>query len=583
MEKNWRFGAAPFKKAAVRNHGCSIVAAALTCMSLLATASLAATATTMPAVFGDHMVLQRDIPIPVWGKAEPGAEISVTVAGNTRKATADDKGAWSLKLDPLKVSATPIDFRVADGTGPVVTFHDVLVGDVWLASGQSNMALPLRQSNDGDKEIANASEPAVRLFQVTAKTSRRSRASDGNHWQLCAPDSAAGFSAVAYYFARSIHKSEQVPIGIIGSYVPGTRIEAWSSVDEMTNVPRMHEFGKEIEDRKTNLPELQKQYNAWETEVGASYHDAMKKWTTDAAAAKASGADVPPKPVPSRPEPKKPDGPTLNPHKFGNLFSTMIAPLIPYSLKGVIWYQGESNADEPQRYALYFPGLIEDWRRQWNQPGDLTSLTHNFPFIFVQLPNFVSYSNANWPGLREAQAKTLALEPNTAMVVTIDVGTDDNIHPKNKLDVGNRLALAAEHLAYGKSNLASEAPTLDSLKIEGNVVRISFKNVGGGLVVGRPPATTQDAPAAFMIAGKDGNFVPADAKIVGKDTVEVSSAGIPNPAQVRYAWSNTPHVNLYSEDGLPAAPFRTDTSEIASPATVSATAPITGPATDTAP
>ena len=297
----------------------------------------------------------------------------------------------------------------------------------------------------------------------------------------------------------------------------------------------------------------------------------MKKWTTDAAAAKTSGADVPPKPVPARPEPKKPDPPTINPHKFGNLFNTMIAPLIPYALKGVIWYQGESNADEPKRYALYFPGLIEDWRRQWNQSGDAESLTHDFPFIYVQLPNFVSYPNADWPGLREVQAKTLALEPNTAMVVTIDVGTDDNIHPKNKLDVGNRLALAAEHLAYGKSDVASEAPMFDSMKIEGNLATITFKNVGRGLVVGRPPATTQDAPAAFVIAGQDGNFVPADAKIVGKEMVELSSAGIPNPAQVRYAWSNTPHVNLYSEDGLPAAPFRTDHADIVVPSTGSAT------------
>jgi sialate O-acetylesterase len=351
----------------------------------------------------------------------------------------------------------------------------------------------------------------------------------------------------------------------------------------------MREFGKEIEDRKANLPALQKQYtdevlpawqkehDAWEAQVGNAYHDAMKKWNTDAAAAKASGTDAPPKPVPARPEPKKPDPPTINPHKVGNLFNTMIAPLIPYALKGVIWYQGESNADEPQRYALYFPGLIEDWRRQWNRPGNLpgdaASLTHDFPFIYVQLPNFVSYPNADWPGLREVQAKTLSLEPNTAMVVTIDIGTDSNIHPKNKLDVGNRLALAAEHLAYGRTDVAAEAPSFDSMRIEGNLATIKFNHVGGGLVVGRPPLTTKDEPAAFMIAGADGKFVAADAKIVGADCVEVSNKAVPRPTEVRYAWSNTPHVNLYSTDGLPAAPFRTDSLAIESPATLPATQP----------
>jgi sialate O-acetylesterase len=585
MGNQRRLGVREIKVVRLKHHKRWIGGFASTWLFISVTCCFAASPTTLPSVFGDHMVLQRDIPIPVWGKAEPGTVVCVTVGGNMAKVTADAGGAWLLKLPPLKMSATPIDFSVADGSGPVVTFHDVLVGDVWLASGQSNMQLPLRQSNNGDAEIANANEPAVRLFQVAAKSSRRARASEGNHWQLCSPESAAGFSAVAYYFARAVHQSEQVPIGMIGSYVPGTRIEAWSSVDEMLNVPRMAEFGKEIEDRKANMPALQKQYtdeiipawqkehDAWEAEFGNPYHEALKKWNADAAAAKASGAEVPAKPVPGRPEPKKPDPPTVNPHKFGNLFSTMIAPLIPYALKGVIWYQGESNADEPARYAVYFPGLIEDWRRQWTQPGDRGSLTHDFPFIYVQLPNFVSYPNADWPGLREVQAKTLALEPNTAMVVTIDVGTDSNIHPKNKLDVGNRLALAAEHLAYGQTNVVSEAPMFASIKIDGNVARIRFKDIGGGLVVGRPPATTKDAPAAFMIAGQDGNFFAADAKIVGTDSVEVSSARVPHPADVRYAWSNTPHVNLYSSDGLPAAPFRTDNFKTVIPATIPATEP----------
>ncbi len=567
------------------------LALGLICLSFSAAWSLAAAPTTLPSIFGDHMVLQRDIPVPVWGKAEPGAAVSVTVEGKTSKATADAGGAWSLKLAPLKVSASPIELSVTDDKGPVVTFHDVLVGDVWLASGQSNMQLSLKQTDDADAEIAKAGEPEIRLYQVAAKATRRSRTSSGNHWELCSPESAAGFSAAAYYFARGIHKGENVPIGVIGSYVPGTKIEAWSSVDEMLNVPRMREFGKEIEDRKASLAELQKQYtdevlpawqkehDAWEAEVGSSYHEALKKWAADAAAAKAAGQDAPPKPTPARPEPKKPNPPTINPHKFGNLFDTMIAPLIPYALKGIIWYQGESNADEPERYALYFPGLIEDWRRQWNQAGDAGSFTHDFPFIYVQLPNFVSYPNANWPGLREVQAKTLALEPNTAMVVTIDVGTDSNIHPKNKRDVGDRLVLAAEHLAYGKADVQGEAPSFESMKIEGNIAKITFSHVGGGLVVGRPPALTKDAPAAFMIAGADGNFVAADARIVGKDMVEVSSATVAHPEQVRYAFSNTPHVNLYSADGLPVAPFRTDNLAVVIPAT----GPATEPATERAP
>ncbi len=535
----------------------------------------------MPAIFGDHMVLQRNIKIPVWGTGAPGEEVTVSLGKGTRKTKADAEGNWRVDLPATEGSGKlPVpQILTVQGTN-TLKVSDVLVGDVWVASGQSNMEFGLGGADKGPESVAAANEPQIRLFCVaksTALTPQKELTgippdSPLGTWQVCTPTSSARFSAVAYFFGRDIQRSINQPVGLIGTYWGGTPAQAWTSVSGLEKAPELAHYlqahAKLVADQgqtDVSFPKMQAEFQAakakWDEEVGEPLKAKLVDWKKEVAQATVGKKPLPPEPKPLKPMPKPPfkDG---GPHAPANLYNAMIAPLIPYAIKGAIWYQGEANAGNQQsgqEYAVLFPRMISDWREKWRQ-GD-------FPFLFVQLANYqtpaVTPSEGAWPWLREAQSKTLAL-PNTGMAVTIDIGNANDIHPKDKLDVGLRLALAARHVAYGQK-LVFSGPTYDSMRVEANRIAVKFKNVGGGLTIGTPPWRPAGAEVkesteltGFGIAGADKRFVWAKAVIKG-DQILVSCEEVPAPVAVRYGWANTPPVNLYNKEGLPASPFRTDT------------------------
>jgi len=555
----------------------------------------------MPAIFGDHMVLQRGIPVPVWGWADPNEKVTVTAGETSATATTGTDGKWRVALDKLTASDKPISVAVAGKN--TVTISDVLVGDVWVCSGQSNMEFNLGGrllmlsasesaakgipdawtaslaspwfggAHDAATEVPKADHPTLRLFIVKRKIAYDPQEDCTGAWVACTPATAARFSAVGYFFGRDILDQEHVPVGMIGSYWGGTAAESWTSLDGLKSEPSLAQQVKNTENTKAHiaeyqqtflnelLPAWQKDHDAWEQEVNKPYQEVLATWRADAAKAKAAGASPSPSPTPARPEPRKPISPYENAGVPTVLTNGMIAPIVPYAIKGAIWYQGEANAGHAKQYETVFPTLIRDWRTRWGE-GD-------FPFIWVQLANFMertpdpTQTSDGWPGLRDAQTKTLSL-PNTGQAVIIDIGADRDIHPKDKSDVGQRLALAARHVAYGE-DLVYSGPTYDSIQVEGAAARVKFKNVGTGLIIGAAPSTVAGAPAepaaaelkGFSIAGEDQVFYWAKASIDG-DGVVVSCPEVKEPKAVRYGWANNPEVNLYNKEGLPACPFRTD-------------------------
>jgi len=531
----------------------------------------------MPLLFGDHMVLQQSAKLPVWGLANPGEAVTVTLGGATAKATAGSDGKWRVDLPPQAPATPGAVGSVLTITGKnTLTFRDVVVGDVWICSGQSNMDFGVGMADHGKDEIAKANNPTIRLFFVTRSATLTpqddiAKVPPGylwGAWQVCSPTTLRsvsnwnGFSAVGYFFARDIQQFTQRPIGIIQSTWGGTPAQAWTSLPALQGDPTLQHFAD-------GLAKMTPQQTAAFPVVWADYVAAMRKWSDTGgpaadqatskswqdAADKAKAAGQPPPPRPQRTRPR-------DPGNIGTpitLFNGMINPLIPFAIKGVIWYQGESNEGKATEYATLFPAMITDWRAHWGQ-GD-------FPFLFVQLANYNDVHDpnmGNWPIVRESQAKALSL-PNTGMATAIDIGDPNNIHPKDKIDVGARLALVAEHVAYGQ-NLVYAGPTFDSIKVEGNKIRVSYTNIGGGLVMGTPPWTPDNMPvqpptalAGFEIAGADKNWVPAQAVIDGQ-TVLVSGDQVAAPVAVRYDWAPSPSGNLYNKEGLPAFPFRTGDS-----------------------
>jgi sialate O-acetylesterase len=535
----------------------------------------------MPAIFGDHMVLQQEKKIPVWGWADAGEAVTVTLGDHTAKATADANGKWRADLDPVKTTSAPMSLTVAGKNS--LTFDDVLVGDVWICSGQSNMEFDLggdmlgHHSFGGAANAATAvpaaNDPQLRLFLVKKKIALQPEQDVVGKWEVCTPESASLFSAVGYFFGQELRRSLHRPIGLIGTYWGGQPAQAFTSLSGLQKEPSFTNYVNYIEGYVANYPKAMADYQvtlakyqsdlkAWNEANGP----AMKEWADEVAKAKASGQAPPPKPAIAATQPRAPGSPEGGPSTPTVLYNGMIAPLIPYAIKGAIWYQGEANAGAALEYRTLFPRMISDWREKWGQ-GD-------FPFLFVQLAAFmkpqVEPSEGGWAYLREAQLMTLAL-PNTGMASAIDIGNADDIHPKDKLDVGLRLALAAKHVAYGQ-DVVSSGPLFDSMKIEGNKIRLTFKDVGSGLTVGTPPwppAGAVSAPTAltgFVIAGADQKFVWGTATIDGNDIV-VSSNDVDAPVAVRYGWANNPPCNLYNKEGLPASPFRTDDWPEAKPAT----------------
>jgi len=483
----------------------------------------------LPAVISDNMVLQGRMKVAIWGWAEPGEEIMVSVSWHSMRwaVTADKNGKWMFRMNPPKVGG-PYEMTIRGKNE--ITIKNILVGEVWIASGQSNMALPVKRSANAEPEITEANYPEIRLFTVERKVAEEPQSDCTGNWVLCSPETIPVFSAVAYYFGREVHKELNVPIGLIHTSWGGTPAEAWTRREILQADADFAPILQRYADTVAKYPEAKKEYER-----------KVNKWKDAVANAKSEGKKPPRRP-------REPSGPG-NPRSPGGLYNAMIAPLMSYGIKGAIWYQGEANAGRAYQYRKLFATMIKNWRDDWGQ-GD-------FPFLFVQLANFKAVnpepSESDWAELREAQLMTLSL-PNTGMAVIIDIGEANDIHPKNKQDVGRRLALWTLAKNYGKK-LEYCGPFYKSMVIEGSKIILHFDHFGGGLVAGGGP--DQSGFKGFAIAGADRKFVWADAKI-DVDTVVVSSDKITEPVAVRYAWADNPVCNLYNQEGLPASPFRTD-------------------------
>jgi sialate O-acetylesterase len=619
----------------------------------------------LPKLIGDGMVLQRNTTLKIWGWAAPKEKITINFGDIIRETISNDQGEWEVKLSNLNAGG-PYTMTISGSNS--ITLKDILVGDVWVCSGQSNMELNMKRASPiYGPEIKSAENNYIRYFAVPQTYNFKEPQNDYNsgNWQTANPNTVLTFGAIGYFFARELYQKYLVPIGIINTAIGGTPVEAWISEEAIKAFPVYYKEAQKFKDDAL-ISQIEKQDRErsqdWYTELGQKdegYKDPQKKWSDPAtnkdgwATMKIPGywvntglgaingvvwfkkeIDVPVSMVgqtallklgrivdadsafingvfvgttsyqypPRRYEVKanllkagknilivrvinnsgiggfvldkpyqlvvneqtidlqgdwqyrlgaimKPlAGQTFVKYKSTGLYNAMISPLLNFSIKGVLWYQGESNAERPVEYRQLFPALIQDWRNNWKQ-GD-------FPFLFVQLPNFMepkpAPSESNWALLREAQLKTLSL-PNTGMAVAIDIGEWNDIHPLNKLDVAKRLALAAQKVAYGDSKVIYSGPIYQSMNIKGNKAILSFDHIGNGLIAkGNKPLNQ------FAIAGTDKKFVWATAHIK-KNRVVVWSDKIQNPVAVRYAWADNPEgANLYNKEGLPASPFRTD-------------------------
>ncbi|MCX6894728.1 MAG: sialate O-acetylesterase [Verrucomicrobia bacterium] len=471
----------------------------------------------LPAVFSDHMVLQQGKALPVWGWADNGEVVTVEFRGQKVSAMARG-GKWSVKLRSLKAGGADV-LTVATKTKKI-QFSDVLVGEVWVCSGQSNMEWPMSKSFEPTNDIAAATNKFIRVFLVPKSKLDAPTNDVVGRWELCSPASIESFSAVGYYFGRSLQKSRGVPVGLIGTYWGGTPAEAWTRNEFLAANPRY----------KTEL--LDAFALAWkEYETGLAAYEKEKE------AAKQTGLAF------NKKSPREPWKPSV-------LYNGMIAPLIPYAIQGAIWYQGESNArsaEQAIQYRALFPDMIRNWRQDWAQ-GDFT-------FLCVQLAPYRAFKpqpdESDWAILREAQLRATQVLPTVGMAVITDIGDEKNIHPAKKEPVGERLALAARHIAYGEK-IEFSGPVYRSMKVKGGKVILRFDQVGKGL------EARDGELKGFAICGEDKKFVWAKAEILPDNTVAVSSPEVAKPVAVRYGWADFPVVNLWSKNGLPATPFRTD-------------------------
>ena len=625
--------------------------------------STPATDVTLPVLFTDHMVLQRDTPVAVWGWAAPNGSVTVSINGQRAETRAGADSTWRLALPPMPAGG-PHTLTVAGAD--TITLTDVLVGEVWVASGQSNMEWPVQASNDAEAEIQAAAYPNIRLFKVKRTVSYTPQQTvEAEGWHAVMPETIPAFSAVAYFFGRRLHQDLNVPVGLIETAWGGTPAEAWTSGPALMALP---DFAEQVANLKAGAGEgeaatFEQQQTAWLQRLkdqDRGYEQDHPRWADADFDASAwpmmdvpqlwEGAglpgydgvvwfrksfDLPPAwsgqdltlnlamiddvdttwvngvkvgstrqynthrayAVPAdvlKPGtntiavrvldtgggggiwgeaadmnlargstmqslagawayqpgiaagPDQPRPPRRMQNQPTTLYNAMLAPLIPYTIQGAIWYQGESNAGRAYQYRTLFAAMIQDWRNQWNI-GD-------FPFYFVQLANFMEPQQnpveaQSWPELREAQTMALRL-PNTAQAVIIDIGEADDIHPRNKQDVGQRLALAALNQTYGRDVVYS-GPAFREMTQESGALRLHFDHIGGGLVA------RDGELKGFAIAGADSQFVWAEAQIDG-EAVVVSSPDVPAPIAARYAWADNPVISLFNQEGLPASPFRTD-------------------------
>ena len=452
----------------------------------------------LPEFFSDHLVLQQQTEAPIWGKATPKKNIRLITSWDNQTYTAlsDTNGDWMIKL---KTPAAGGPYTISISDGKALILKDILIGEVWICSGQSNMEMPLAgwgKVLNYETEIASADYPSIRLLHVQRATSTKPETdikTVSGGWQVCSPATVPEFSSVGYFFGRELYTKLNIPIGLISDNWGGTVAEAWTSSESLELMP---DFRDSVQVIKNEDPAVQQIAN--------------------------------------------------NPNRATVLYNAMIHPLIPYAFQGVIWYQGESNAGRGYQYRDLFPLMIQDWRKNWNR---------DFPFYFVQLANYMKQDTepqeSGWAELREAQLRTLHLK-NTGMAVTIDIGDADDVHPKNKQEVGKRLAYIAEANTYHLPIVSFSGPIYESYIIEGNKIRIKFNHIENGLKTNDGKALT-----GFAIAGLDHQFRWATAVIDGNDVI-VSSPDIEFPVAVRYGWGNNPDCNLYNGVNLPAAPFRTD-------------------------
>ncbi|MGO8691721.1 MAG: sialate O-acetylesterase [Thermoguttaceae bacterium] len=477
-------------------------------IGLAAFATPLAAKVTLPNVFGNHMVLQCQRPIPVWGWADKGENVTVTLDGQAKTATASQDGQWSVTLDAIGPGG-PHTLKV-QGKGNTIQLSDVLAGEVWLCSGQSNMEMLVRQV--GGVDFARIADPQIRMLVAQRNPAGEPQGNCPACWHVSTREALAaeeipGISAAAYFFGRELHKRLGVPIGLLNTSYGNTPIEAWTGIEAQAAVPELKPIVKDLLRR-------------------------------------------PGKGQAPRPRADRPSGPIPDYQSPGCLYNGMIVPLAPYAIRGAIWYQGESNAiptANPRLYGLQLRTMIAQWRGLWGE-GD-------FPFLFVQLPNFKApqkdpSETDGWPLVREQFLQTLAY-PNTGIAVTIDLGEANNVHPRKKEEVGRRLAQWALAKTYHK-DVAACGPLYKSMRKEGNRLVVEFDYTCGGLAAcGGGPLK------GFAIAGADRKFVWAEARIEDNRVV-VSSAAVKDPVAARYAWANNPDCNLVNKAGLPASPFRTD-------------------------
>jgi len=472
----------------------------------------------LAGIFGSNMVLQRDMPIAVWGQASPEQIVTVVFVDQKVKTISDKQGRWRLLLSPVAAGGP---YKMAVSGDNTIELDNILVGEVWLCSGQSNMGWPVRQSLNAEVEIAAAQYPHIRIFQTPRSFGAEPDSDIKGTWRACSPDTIAEFSAVAYFFGRELHNTLNVPVGLIHSSWGGSPVEAWLSECGFISSGTAH---KSVLDHWEYLGKIKDNQQ--------EQHDLkMAEWQEQRQKARLN----------NEPEPRAPNPPPALRDWFrpNRLYNGMIHGIIPYTIRGVIWYQGEANARKPWEYNYTFPALIEDWRNQWNDP--------KMPFLYVQLANLEG--RTGWPEIRQIQLESLRI-PNTAMAVAIDIGDPHDVHPANKQEVGYRLSLAAKAKVYGY-DIEFSGPLFQKFTIEDSRIRIYFDHAETGLVIRNGPLR------GFEVAGHDQKFYPAKA-IVENNTVLVSSERVLNPKEVRYGWLPNPEeCNLYNGAGLPASPFTT--------------------------
>jgi sialate O-acetylesterase len=489
----------------------------------------------LPAIIGDNMVLQQKLANPIWGWDVPGTEVSVAFAGQTKTAKAGADGRWTVKLDPVPANAKPAAMTIK-GTS-TRELKNILVGEVWICSGQSNMQWSVQASWDADLEIATAKFPNIRLISVPQVGTQEPQQDFKGAWVECSPQTVGGFSAVGYFYGRVLHQMLDVPVGLINNAWGGSAAEAWVRRDVLEKDARFKAL-------IANWVQREKLLTSEKTEK--DYEAALAAWKKLADDAKRTG-----KPFTVR-APQGPQAQLTGNSRPGNIYNGVLLPTIGYGIKGAIWYQGESNANRAYEYGYLFPLMISHWRSEWKQ-GD-------FPFYWVQLADFKAEQpqpgDSDWAELRESQTKTQSAIKNGGQAVIIDLGEANDIHPKNKRDVAERLARWALVKDYG-FQLPYRSPEFKEAQFGNGKAVVTLDTFGSSL-------RTVDVTEAkgFALCGQNRKWVWATANVIGNDKVEVSAPGVTKPVAVRYAWSDNPVCNLYSKDGLPVTPFRSDSFDM---------------------